>query len=81
MGQFRAFGRQSKHALNYCQICVHTALSMHEFVAKIKMTSLDFTLCDFTILKLKVTVMGSGFNITMMQAKLQDATGHITKFA
>jgi len=25
--------------------------------------------------------MGSGFNITMMQAKLQDATGHITKFA
>jgi hypothetical protein len=54
---------------------------MHEFVAKIKMTSLDFTLCDFTILKLKVTVMGSGFNITMMQAKLQDATGHITKFA
>lgn len=43
--------------------------------------SLDFTLCDFILLKLKVTVMGSGFNITMMQAKLQDATGHITEFA
>jgi hypothetical protein len=43
--------------------------------------ALDFTLCDFTILKLKVIVIGSGFNITMMQAKLQDATGHITKFA
>jgi hypothetical protein len=38
-------------------------------------------LCDFILLKLKVTVMGSGFNITMMQAKLQDATGHITEFA
>lgn len=42
--------------------------------------SLDFTLCDFTVLKLKVSGMGSGFNITMMQAKLQVVTGHITKF-
>lgn len=38
--------------------------------------SLDFTLCDFTVLKLNVTVRGSGFYITMMQAKLQDATRH-----
>jgi len=38
-------------------------------------------LCDFTVLKIKVTVTGSGFNITVTQAKLQDATGHITKFA
>jgi hypothetical protein len=28
-------------------------------------------LCDFIVLKLKVTVTGCGFNITMVQAKLQ----------
>jgi len=38
-------------------------------------------LCDFTVLKLKVTAMGNGFNITMMQTKLEDATEHITRFA
>jgi hypothetical protein len=42
---------------------------------------MDSTLYDFTVLKLKVTVMGSGFSITVMQAKLQDATEHVTKFA